>query len=531
MTGAQAAIAQLIAEGVEVVMSIPGGHNLDLCDAVLDHPELRFITARSEQEIGFVASGYSRASGRIAVPLVITGPGVGNCVTPIIDAYADSVPLVLIASHVERAFRGRGAFHEMKDQTGMVASITKWNVRVEHAEEIPEAIGTAFVQAFEGRPGPVVVEIPVDVQRQKAEVQIAAATRPKRKPARPASVRRAAQLLTEARSPVVFAGQGAILSGCSLELAQVIDRLQAACFTTAQAKGVIPEDHPLNLGWGWVQRGPAGVFLERADLVLVVGSSLDEVATQGWALPLPETLVQIDSSREMIGRNYPVSVGLVGDARAVLRQLLEKLPAKRKGEFSSPASQIAEMKGRLYSRIREKPAWHYVEAIQGALARDAVVVNDSCIANGWLMAHLQCYQPRTFNITRSMAALGYAFPAALGAKLACPQRQVLAAVGDGGFLFTDCSLATAVKYRLNVAAIVFNNDCYGSIQMKQEHSFGRTIGVSLQNPDFVALARAYGAFGCRVESPQQLHEALLEAWRRELPSVIEVPIHVGSDYF
>lgn len=531
VTGSQATIAQLLAEGVELVLSIPGGHNLPLCDAVLDRPGLRFLTGRHEQELGFIANGYSRASGRIAVPLLITGPGVTNCITPLADAYVDSVPMVVIANHAETRLIGKGAFHEVRKQTRLLSSVTKWSHRVARVEEIPGALRKAFRQAFQGRPGPTAVEIPVNLQTERAAVEIYPGARSKRRSADTGAVREAAGRLSRARSPLIYAGNGVNLSEAGAELLQLVERLEAPCFTTALAKGVIPEDHPLSLGWGWVERGPARPFLEEADALLVVGSSLDEVETAGWTLPFPKNLIQIDSSSEIIGRQVEVAVPLVGDAKVVLTQLLEEIPRDENRRGRSPAARLARMKERALKRVRRKPAWQFVQAIQKALPRDAFVTNDACIANGWVMCFLRRYQPRTFNITRSMAALGYAFPAAVGAKLAFPGRQGLAVVGDGGFLFTDHALATAVQYRINAVALVFNNAAYGSIKNKQEQRFGRSVGVDLHNPDFVRLAQAYGAAGQRVEHPEGLQEALMAAWERDLPTVIEVPLDTDSDYF
>ncbi len=317
MSGAQAAIAQIAAEGASVILGIPGVHTLSLCDAVLDHPELRFIHGRHEQGIAFMANGYARASGEVAVILVITGPGVTNSLTPLADAYLDSVPMVLVASQVARERRGRGAFHELKDQSGALSAVCKWSTCVERMEAIPEAIRTAFRQAYDGRPGPTAVEIPVDVQAQQGWADVYPSTRPARRLAPSGAVREAAHMLAQAASPLVFVGRGAVLSGCGEELVRLIERLDAPCFTTPLARGIVPGDHPLNASWGGARYGGVRAFLQEADVVLVVGSSLDEAAA-GWSGFNADKLIQIDTSAEVIGRTYPVAVGLVGDAGAVL---------------------------------------------------------------------------------------------------------------------------------------------------------------------------------------------------------------------
>jgi thiamine pyrophosphate-dependent acetolactate synthase large subunit-like protein len=320
------------------------------------------------------------------------------------------------------------------------------------------------------------------------------------------------------------------LSECSAELIQLIENLNAPCFTTALAKGTIPDGHPLSLSWGGVQYGQGSQFLEEADVVLVVGSSLDEADTERLGLTFPETLIQIDTYSDVIGRKYPVSVGLVGDAKAVLNQLLAELANYDKAARSSPAVRIAEHKQHALGRVQHKLAWQFVDAIQQPLPKDAFVTNDASRTNGWVLSFLQRHFPNTISITRNLAALGYAFPAAVGAKLAYPERKAVAVVGDGGFLFTIFTLATAVQHRINAVAIVFNDQSYGTIRRIQTQRFGRTIGVGLHGPDYVKLAEACGVAGARTENPDHLYDALMTAWQRDVPTVIDVPLDESIDY-
>jgi acetolactate synthase-1/2/3 large subunit len=527
MTGAQAAIAQIAAEGVPVILGIPGVHTLPLCDAVLEHPQLRFLHGRHEQGIAFMANGYARASGEVAVLMVITGPGVTNSLTPLADAYLDSVPMVVIASQVARERRGRGAFHELKDQAGVLASVCKWSTCVESVAAVPDAIRTAFEEAYGGRPGPVAVEIPVDVQTQEGWVDIHPSKRPERRQAPLDAVCEAARTLAQAASPLVYVGRGAAISGCGDELVRLIERLDAPCYTTPLARGVVPGDHPLNATWGGSRHGPIRELLQDTDAVLVVGSSLDE-ADAGWTQFEAETLIQIDACPEVIGRTYHVSVGLVGDAKAVLGQLLntpDLTAAERRERVPSgkPArsSQIAEHRQRTLEDAQGRPYWPYIEAIQRALPRDAIVANDGSQVNyRGTIPYLKRDLPNTFLVPRMTAALGFALPAALGAKIACPDRPVVAIAGDGGFMFTVFSLSTAVQHGLGVVAVVFDNSAYGIIRRLQTERYGRAIGAELRNPDFVRLAEASGARGVRVEAPEQLYEALTAAWGREGPTLI-----------
>ncbi|EDN72164.1 Acetolactate synthase, large subunit, biosynthetic type [Beggiatoa sp. SS] len=255
MTGAQAAIAQLVAEGVTDILSIPGEHNLFLCDAVLDYPQLRLLTSRHEQGLAYMSNGYARVSHKIAVPIVISGPGVTNSLTALGDAYQDSVPMVLIATQAPLDQLGKGAFHEIKDQSGVLISMVKWHTRVESVEEIPNAIRHAFIQAYTGRPGPTAIEIPLDIQSKKAQVDIYPSVRPSPLLADKAKVREASYLLAHATMPMIYVGRGAVISGCADELRKLVESFNIPCFNTALAKGILPEDHPLNLSWGGCKYG------------------------------------------------------------------------------------------------------------------------------------------------------------------------------------------------------------------------------------------------------------------------------------
>jgi len=524
MTGAQAAVAQLLAEGVDTVLGIPGVHNLPICDALLDHPQLRFLHGRHEQGIAFMANGYARANNRIAVSLVITGPGVTNSLTPLADAYLDSVPMVLIAASVEPERAGKGAFHELRDQTGVLRAVTKWTALAGSVEEVPEAIHAAFVEAYGGRPGPTAVEIPLSVQRASGQVDVHPAARPPRQAAPPEAVGEAARQLARAAAPLVFVGRGAVLSGASGEVLELIEALNAPCFTTPLAKGVVPEDHPLSLSWGGVHNGLVHELVAEADLILVVGSSLDEADGRRYGLALADKLIQIDTCPEVIGRTWPVRLGLVGDAQAVLAQLLEALSGMERAQHPSPAPRITARRAQALDEVQGRPIWRYMDAIERALPRDAFVANDGSRVNSWANAFLRRYQPNTYAVTRNTAALGFAFPAAVGAKIAHPEREALAIAGDGGFLFTIFSLATAVQHRLGAIAVVFNDQGYGTIAWLQRRQFGRVIGAALRNPDYVRLAEAFGAHGCHVETPEELYDAITTVQGRNLPTVIEVPL-------
>jgi len=524
MTGAQAAIAQLVAEGVTDILSIPGEHNLFLCDAVLDYPQLRLLTSRHEQGLAYMCNGYTRISHKIAVPIVISGPGVTNSLTALGDAYQDSVPMVLIAAQAPLAQLGKGAFHEIKDQSGVLASLVKWHTRAKSVEEIPEAIRHAFVQAYEGRPGPTAVEIPLDIQTQKAKVNIYPSAPPSVPSPDLSQIQKAAQLLKDADKPMVYVGRGAVISGCANELKTLVEWLNLPSFNTALAKGILPEDHPLNLSWGGCKYGLIREFLQQTDVVLVIGSSLDDSDATRFSLQFPAKLIQIDTHRENIGRYYPVHLGLIGDAKQVLTQLLNELTQHDRQERLSMSNAIAHHKEQGIKAKQTTLAWQFISAIQQAISKETIVFGDPSWVNGWTVYFLERYLPNTFHCPRNFCGLGFSFSAALGAKLAAPNRQILSIIGDGGFLFSNAELATAVQYQLNIVTIIFNDQGYGSIKRRQLKGFGRTIGVELPTPDLVKIADAFGAIGVRAETPAQLYELLQQAWGHDRPTLIEVPL-------
>ena len=536
MTGSQAAIAQLVAEGVTHVLSIPGEHNITLCDAILDYPQLTYLTGRHEQSLTFIANGYSRASHQIAVPLIISGPGLTNALTALGDAYQDSIPMVAIAAQAPQDQIGKGSFHGLKNQSAMIAAVTKWSTRVDSPEAIPEAIRTAFTKAYQGRPGPTVVEIPLDVQIQQGQVDIYSSTALNPISAGEAEILSAAKLLTVAKSPVIYAGRGTIISGAWEQLKQIIEWLNAPCFHTALGKGILAAEHPLNISWGNGRRDHITHIQQlfaQSDAVLVVGSSLDYADAGRMKLTFPKNLIQIDTCPEILGQNYPVEIGLIGDAKLILEQLLaavkKLMPEERSTlppSFPSPTTnslmKMPQYKAQQLEGLKSASAWQYMQAIQRGISDDTLVFGDPARCNGWGVAFLDRNLPNTYHCSRNFCALGFAFSAAMGAKLVLPEHQVLVMIGDGGLLFANGDLATAIQYDLNIVTIVFNDNCYGSIRRAQRESFGRTIGVELKNPDFSTLAQSFGMKAFRVNQPEQLTEALTQAWTIQSPSLIEI---------
>jgi acetolactate synthase-1/2/3 large subunit len=271
-------------------------------------------------------------------------------------------------------------------------------------------------------------------------------------------------------------------------------------------------------------------FLEEADVVLVVGSSLDEADGSRYRFAFEGKLLQVDTDRATIGRLYQVEVGLVGDARTVLEQLLGEMAGAGPRAETGVAARIAERRTQMLAEVQSQRMWQYMDAIERALPQDGFVANDGSRVNSWANSFLRRTRPLTYAVTRNTAALGFAWPAAVGARLAHPERASLAVMGDGGFLFTSFALGTAVQHQIGAVAVVFNDQSYGTIARIQQRQYGREVGAALRNPDFVRLAEAFGAHGQQVETPEQLYEALCMAWEQEGPTVIEVPLEADVGF-
>ncbi len=529
MTGGAALIESLKREGVEHLFSIPGVQTMAVYDALYGEREVRLITVRHEQTTIYMADGYARVKGKPGVGLVVPGPGVQNAMAAMGTAYACSSPVLLLAGQIESKDLGKdgGALHEVNDQLDMVRPVTKWCRRVLQIGEIPGAIHEAMERMNAGRSRPTEVEIPWDVLRNSGEVTFVPSRLAAKDEADPQSIRRAAELLAQARKPLIWAGGGAILSDSSEELKDLADTLGAPVAMTPQGKGAVAEDHPLSLGGAYYGFGAVRWAMSKADVVLTVGT---RITWQQWrpstALKLPQKLIQLDADSSMIGKNYPAEVAIVGDAKIALKALVNEL---RKMQFPRErwsASEVEACRENHRAWLMEKAPLQYdiLKAIRRELAEDAIFVCGVTNLGYWANLAYEVKRPRTFITSSYFATLGFSFPTALGAKVAAPGRQVVCVVGDGGFLYGCAELATAVRYGINLVTIVFNDQAFGSTKSDQAVNFqGRIFGTELHNPDFPRLAEAFGAKGMRT-GPEGLGRTLRSALESQQPVVIEVPV-------
>ncbi len=500
---------------------------MPLYDAFYREAGIRHVLARDEQAAGFMADGYARATGEPGVCLAVCGPGVLNAATPLATAFTDSVPVLLISGQVPKAGRGpRSGYYHENDQLEACASFTKWRACLDDVQNIRPQLDLAISALTSCRPGPVMLEIPLDILRaEPAHLNFAAQPTMISAPTvRKGEIESVAQLVEGWRRPLILAGGGVIAAGAESALAQVAERLGAPVFHTLMGKGAIPADHPLAERLPWFQATSdlteMGPFLSplfsQADGLLAIGCRFSQVSTAHWKLPMPAALVHIDVDRSEIGRHYPATLGINADAKHALTRLLEVLPAKPRSSWVTPTSR--DTKWRL-------PGIDLLGPLRRVLPRDAIICADITRLAYIMLAEFPIYQSRTFLHPAGFVSMGYGLPAALGAKSAFPNRTVLAVVGDGGFLMSGMELATAVQEKLPVIVVLINDNCLTLIKAIQERRYeSRFLGVDLQNPDFEHFSKAFGVSYWRAVSDSAFERALREAMNLNQPALIEVQI-------
>jgi len=519
-TGGELAVAQLAREGVEVVFGLPGDQTMYLLDAFHEGP-IRWIPPRHEQATTYMADGYARASGRPGVACVVPGVGVYNAASGLATAYACSSPLLLLAGQVNRAGigKGLGLLHDVHDQLEIVRPITKWATRALGPAEVAPALHEAFREMRTGRPRPTHVEAPPEAFMETTDAPVldpaaAAPTLPD-----PDLVAAAARVLAGAERPLLVGGGGVPLGDASAAFTEVAELLQATVVTTREGKGAIDDRNPLHVGTMWNNPRLRPV-LDAADVVLAVGTRL-----QAFGFPASTRIVQVDADAGEIGRNAPVEVAVPGDARLTLTALRDALDGLV-GARAARGSEVAAARWQIDDQLRAiGPAAAIVETLRDAIPDDAILVPDTATVSYMCHMHYPVYEPRTYLPSSFMGTLGFAYPTALGAKVARPDRPVVAVVGDGGFLFTATELATAAQYGIATVTVVFDDGAYGNSNRDQRERFGgREIGTQLRNPDWVALANAFGVDAVAVSGPADLGPAVREACAANAPVVVACPI-------
>ena len=540
----EAVVELLRQEGVSHIFGIVGSSFLDILDPLYDRDDLRFVGVRHEQGAALMADGFSRISGAASVCLATNGPGVLNLTYGIGSAYVAHSPVVVLAPSASRRDQYRGSTQEF-DQVALFKPITKAAFPINRIDRLPDALRHAFRVATSGKMGPVLLDIPRDLL-PGAEVELELlppdAYRPGQTRARGdwGLIQRAADLLAAARRPVILAGGGVQWSNAGDVVCRLAELTGAAVVTSYGRADAVPSDHPNFLGHLGRLGSVEGIEAVReADVILAVGTRLGQSTTfyDNRYIPADARIIQIEIDPEEIGRNYPVAVGIEGDAGAVAEGLLAELRRRGPRDNTADGPQWAEeVRGwaaRRAERLRGeerlggrpmKPQRVYAE-LRKVMPRDAIVALDAGLAPNFGQDRLDFYQPRSLMTSLDLGGLGFSFPAALGAQFAAPDRPVINFNGDGGFLFNAQEFATAVEYNLPVVTVIMNNGSWGSEKAYQRYAFNeRYVGADTLNPRYDKFAELFGGAGYYIERPEDVGDALLEALKVGKPSIIEIPI-------
>ena len=494
--GGGSVVSSLEQLGVELVFGLPGVHNLPIWKALSDSP-IRLVGVRHEQTAVYAADGYARATGRLGVAVVTTGPGAANTLGATGEAMAAASPVLVIATDIPTSLRRegiyRGTLHETRDQTAMFVPVTKAAQSLAEAEQIAAAVLESGARALTAPTGPVYLGVPTDLlsqevsEREGSPVTPAPETGP---PVSPAALDQACELLAAAAQPVIWAGGGALRAGAGPLVGELAVKLTAPVLTTFMARGLLPPDHPCAVA-GPAHAPEVGALWDEADLVVAIGSDFDGTNTQNWLMPAPRTLIAVNIDEADASKSYPADLTLLGDARSVLEQLVPRVsPRDGLGALEERLSAIGAAVASWVNDDDEQAA-RFLAIVHRALTPDTVVVTDMCIPGYWLAGYWQAPRPRKLGYPLGWGTLGFGFPASLGAALA-GAGPTLCVCGDGGFMYACGELATVVQEQIPVTVVVVDDGGYGMLRFDQELAGEEPFGVDLVTPDFVALAASFG---------------------------------------
>lgn len=525
MTGGDILIECLKAQGVSAVFGMPGTQNIHIYDSLLRKgtDSISHYLVRHEYSATQMADGFARATGDVGVAITVPGPGASNASTGILEAYTDCIPVLLITgqSHSDSYNRHPSKMFHGLDQMRFFEPITKYCAIARSVSDIPNVVENAFNAMRNGRPGPTVLEFPMDVTTGEGEIRIP--TRVEREESRSpddTDLNKVIETIQNANYPLIFAGSAVIHSNARNELRLLAEKMNAPVIVSRCAKGVLPEDHPsaLQICYGYLGQES----LKKADCLIAIGPRFTSIDTRSWTLELPQPFIQIDEDENEIGREYPCDIGVIGDLKLTLQALIE--------DISTDGNQWDTVLPKLRNNFNTQPPLPILHDLQDVLPRDTIYSIDVHSLGYASFAEFPIYDPRTFLYPNIGVALGYAYPAAIGAKVAYPDRTVVCFSGDGGFLMGAMEMATAVKYGINVIAIVINDDALSAIKGSQLKGFeGRTIDTDLQNPDFVEFAKSFGVYARKVENLKDFKPILEESLSIQQPVLIEVMMREHQD--
>ncbi len=538
LSGAEILCEGLIKEGVDVIFGFPGGSVLPLYDTLSRYKQIRHILVRHEQGAAHAADGYARATGKVGVCLATSGPGATNLVTGIANAYLDSSPMVAITGQVARPFIGKDAFQEV-DITGITLPITKHNYLVMNASDLAGVVKESFYLARTGRPGPVHIDIPRDVFIEEAEfvypdkVNIPGVK--SKLAGHPAQIKKAATLINAAKQPVILAGRGIIISDACAELKELAEKAQLPVITTLLGIGCFPESHVLSFGMiGMHGTAYANMAVHDSDLIIAIGMRFDDRATAKVSGFAPKAkVIHIDIDAAEIGKNVRVDVPIVGDAKNVLKALNPQVNATSRLEWTAqlecwkaehPSTVVRESEGLLPQLVISK--------IYEVTGGNAIIVTGVGQNQMWAARYFWYNKPNSLISSGGLGTMGFELPAAMGAKVGCPEETVWCVAGDGGFQMTLQELATIAQEKLAVKIAIINNGFLGMVRQWQELFYERRyVATPLWNPDFVKLAEAYGISGVRVTDKKQVVSAIQRAMDHDGPFLIDFVVEPEENIY
>ncbi|WP_096203155.1 thiamine pyrophosphate-binding protein [Bacillus sp. FJAT-45350] len=524
-TTADAIVQELVHAGVEVAFGIVSIHNMPIYDAILREGSIHLVCSRGESGAVNMADGYARSTGKLGVVITSTGTGAGNAAGSIIEAWAAGVPLLHLTGEVGSKYlgTGRGYIHECKDQLSMMKGSGKEAYRLRNPEQAPFLIRKAIHEAFAIPSGPITVEVPIDFQtaiiHETSVVQAHQQVAETSEVLIPDAV---IESITEAKRPVLWVGGGAISANASEEVQSLAEKIGAAVITSQSGKGIIPEDHDQCFGH-FGAHPETKKFLEKADLLISVGVRFRGNETSNWAVTVPENHIGIDGDYEAMNRNYPLSFGLVGDAKQTLKQINEKLMQQSLSTKKAYLEEVKSVRNNLRDQLRSTlgPYEKILDSMRELLPRDTIHVRDVTVpANVWGSRLLEIYEPRN-SIHASGGGIGQGLPTAIGAQIANRDRQVVLIAGDGGFMVNVGELATAVQEKIPLIIVLFDDSGYGVLRSIQDAAYGRQVAVDLVSPDFALLGQSMGAYSKKVTTTEEFSEELKDAvYRKETTMII-----------
>ena len=518
-------------ENVDYIFGIPGEENLDLMDALLES-NIQFIQTRDERGAAFMADVYGRLTGRAGVCLATLGPGAMNLVTGVADANMDRAPLVAITGQASLD-RMHKESHQYMDVVSVFKPMTKWNTLLHLPEIIPESVSKAFKTATGEKPGATHIDFPEDVAKMEVSAEPVPHDFPSEAEPVASCLRRAAQLINDAKQPIILAGNGVVRQGASRILTQFAEMTNIPVAHTFMGKGSIPWTHRLSLlSVGLQANDFVSCGFDRADLVIAIGYDIVEYHPRLWNPDRNKKLIHIDTQPSESDASYVTDVEMVGNIRQSLRHLMAQEIYPKDSEYASNTlrkiilDQLDEHRDDTGFPIKPQKI---LSDVRSVLAEDDILISDVGAHKMWIARMYPCYQPNTCIISNGFASMGIAQPGAFVAKLIYPERKCLAICGDGGFLMNSQELETATRIGVPFVTLIFNDEAYGLIEWKQMNGFGRPAHIDFTNPDFVKYAEAFGAKGYRVEGSDELVPILEDAFSQKVPSVIDCPVDYAEN--